>query len=141
MTSPKRLIDEGTALDRALLRAAREDRPAPDFERRVIAAAVGVALPAPAANLARPSLVARLARPRFVAMAAVGIGAAALSFLGGGSSAPIAGAERPAESAAVVVANANATANANANANAASDEVASAPGAIVAVTTPDALPS
>ena len=70
MTSPKRLVDEGTSLDRTLLRAAREDRPAPDFERRVIAAALAPTTVAP--PLHSPS---RLARPGLIVVA-IGAGAA-----------------------------------------------------------------
>ncbi|MBX3214419.1 MAG: hypothetical protein KF850_20455 [Labilithrix sp.] len=104
MTPPKRLIDEGTALDQALLRAARADRPAPGFERRVIAAAVGAAAPAPPASGVRPSLAARLFRPRFMVIAALGIGAAAFSSLSGTQVAPGGGASAPVEGAHVVAA-------------------------------------
>jgi hypothetical protein len=74
MTAPKRLIEEGTSFDRTLLRAAREERPSEDFERRVLAAAS--ALPAArASTLVRPSLLARLARPRLLIVAALAGGA------------------------------------------------------------------
>lgn len=76
MTSPKRLVDEGTSLDRTLLRAAREDRPAPDFERRVIAAALAPTTVAPPLHSpSRLARLARLARPGLIVVA-IGAGAA-----------------------------------------------------------------
>jgi len=79
MTVPKRLIDEGTAFDRALLSAGRDERPSGDYERRVIAAAS--ALPASAsASAGRPSLLSRLVRPQYLAVVvAIGAGTAFLS--------------------------------------------------------------
>jgi hypothetical protein len=75
MSAPKRLIEEGTAIDRALLRAGRDDRPSADYERRVIAAASAVPV-ASASTLARPTLFARLARPRIMIVAAIAASAA-----------------------------------------------------------------
>ena len=78
MMEPKRLIEEGTAFDRALLRAGREERPSTDYERRVIlAATLGPA--AVAGVAARPSLLTRVIRPQYLAVLAIGAGAAALS--------------------------------------------------------------
>ncbi|MDF2692472.1 MAG: hypothetical protein K0S65_855 [Labilithrix sp.] len=75
MSAPKRLIEEGTAIDRALLRAGRDDRPSADYERRVLAASSAVTI-ASASALARPTLFARLARPRTVIVAAIAASAA-----------------------------------------------------------------
>ncbi len=79
MTGPKRLIEDGTAFDRALLRAGREDRPSSDYERRVIAAAVFGTASAAGGALVQPSLIARLLRPQYLAIVALGAGAAALT--------------------------------------------------------------
>lgn len=79
MSGPKRLIEEGSAFDQALLRAGREDRPSSDYERRVLVAAS--MLPATAlAGSARPSLLSRLVRPQFLAViVAIGAGTAFVS--------------------------------------------------------------
>jgi TolA-binding protein len=134
MTAPKRLIEEGTSFDRTLLRAAREDRPSSDFERRVIAAAVlgPVAL---ATALPRPSLLARLARPRFVAIAAIAVGAAALAILSGDRGAPVTAASTLAAPPMPVQVDTTEPASLPPKPEPAGPNVA------IAVTTPEALPS
>lgn len=68
---PKRLIEEGTSFDRALLRAAREEKSSDDFERRVVAATVAASAAVATGKALRPSLLARLARPRVLVAFAV----------------------------------------------------------------------
>lgn len=139
MNEPKRLIEDGTTFDRALLHAAREDRPPTDYERRVIAAA---ALVPAATAVAQPSLVARILRPRYLAVLAIGAGAAALatSSMDGAarsSSARQAPHVLPATAQSAAPAS---EAPANEGEPASARELAE-PREAVAVTTPDALPT
>ncbi|MBN9160436.1 MAG: hypothetical protein BGO98_27175 [Myxococcales bacterium 68-20] len=132
MTSPKRLLEEGSSFDRTLLRAARADRPSPELERRLIAAACGAVVPAPPASTTRPSLLARLGRSRFVAIGAIGIGASMLAVVSGESATPIAETSTPA------VANPAPLTEAREEAP---PTVEISPSESLAVTTPDALPN
>lgn len=77
MIEPKRLIEEGTAFDRALLQAGREDRPPTDYARRVIAA-VALMPTATAGAAVSTSILARLLRPRWLTMVALGAAATLL---------------------------------------------------------------
>ena len=139
MTAPKRLIDDGSAFDRALLRAGREDRPSSAYERRVIAAASTLSASASAAA-GHPSWLSRLVRPQYLAaVVAIGVGTAFVS-----STSVRQGSSFEAASSA-----ANATPNAKTQ-----PEVSSAPSPAMSsetsaeasphaapVTTPEALPS
>jgi TolA-binding protein len=90
MTGPKRLIEEGDAFDRALLRAHRAERPSANYERRVIATAAAASTLI-ATDVARQSIFARVASStsiRFLAVAAIGIGAAVFSVSRSESPAP-----------------------------------------------------
>lgn len=77
MIEPKRLIEEGTAFDRTLLQAGREDRPPSDYARRVIAA-VALMPTATAGAAVSTSILARLLRPRWLTMVALGAAATLL---------------------------------------------------------------
>lgn len=88
MSLPKRLLEDGSSLDRALLRAGREDEPSDELRRKVLGA---MAFGGAAASAPRPSLLSRLARPRFFAIAgAAVVGGAAIFATVSGGSAPVA---------------------------------------------------
>jgi len=64
MSTPRRLIDEGSSLDRALLSAGREEQPSEDLERRVLAAVGAIGAGAAASAGAATGAATAAATPR-----------------------------------------------------------------------------